>query len=104
MSKILIHPGEILRDELKERGISQLDFSTRTGISKTIINEIIKGKRNISPEYAVEFESVLEIDAIFWVNSQSAYSVANIKMKRENDYQRGYKDGMKDGLNTHHAP
>ena len=56
-----IHPGEILKDELDERDISQTSFATDTGIALTQLNEIVKGKRNISADYALLFEKLLDI-------------------------------------------
>ena len=42
-----VHPGEILREELLERGIKQKDFAQQIGVQATHLNEFIKGKRNL---------------------------------------------------------
>ncbi|WP_069660201.1 HigA family addiction module antitoxin [Arcticibacter eurypsychrophilus] len=78
-----IHPGEILNDELKYRGISQQDFSLETGISKTILNEIIKGKRSINADVALLIGKALQMDAKLWLNLQNNYDLdlSNIKEK-----------------------
>lgn len=80
-----IHPGEILNDELKDRGISQQDFSLQTGIAKTILNEIIKGKRSINADLALLIGKALNMDAILWMNLQNNYDLdlANIKQKTQ---------------------
>ena len=44
------HPGEVLKDELQARGISQKKFSSLIGVSYTMLNEILNGKRPISAE------------------------------------------------------
>lgn len=75
------HPGEHLEDELKARGINQSLLSEASGIPKTIINEIIKGKRGINAEYAVRLEVALEIDAEFWMTSQADYELAIARHK-----------------------
>ena len=72
---INIHIGKILEDELQTKRISQLELSKSSGIAKTIINEIIKGKRNMNAEYAVRLEISLGIDAEFWMNYQSNYDI-----------------------------
>jgi HTH-type transcriptional regulator/antitoxin HigA len=72
---INIHIGKILEDELQTKSISQLELSKSSGIAKTIINEIIKGKRNMNAEYAVRLEISLGIDAEFWMNYQSNYDI-----------------------------
>ena len=59
----LIHPGEILKDEIEYRGISQRKLAAQMGISPTLLNEILNGKRAVSAEYALLFEAALGIDA-----------------------------------------
>lgn len=75
----VIHPGEYIMDELVARNISQIDLANTTGIRKTIINEIIKGKRDINAEYAVKLENALQIDAEFWMISQMNHDLSKIK-------------------------
>ena len=58
-----IHPGEILKDEIEYRGISQRKLAAQMGISPTLLNEILNGKRAVSAEYALLFEAALGIDA-----------------------------------------
>ena len=47
-----IHPGEILREELLERGIKQKDFAQQIGMQPSHLNAFIKGKRNMSDDLA----------------------------------------------------
>ena len=47
-----IHPGEILREELQERGIKQKEFAQLIGVQPTHLNEFIKGKRNLNEDLA----------------------------------------------------
>ena len=58
-----IHPGEILKDEIEYRGLSQRKLAARMGISPTLLNEILNGKRPVSTTYALLFEAALGIDA-----------------------------------------
>jgi HTH-type transcriptional regulator/antitoxin HigA len=58
------HPGSILKDELDYRGISQKEFAQDIGMQKTMLNEIIKGKRAITAEIALSLEKSLEIKEI----------------------------------------
>lgn len=57
MSSMLIHPGEMLKDEIEARGITQKDLSKRMGVSYTVFNEILNGKRPITTEYALLLRS-----------------------------------------------
>lgn len=47
-----IHPGEMLKDELQARGISQRKFAAIIGVSYSVLNEVLNGKRPITTEYA----------------------------------------------------
>ena len=55
-----IHPGEILREELQERGIKQKDFAKQIGVQATHLNAFIHGKRNLNDDLAMKLESHLE--------------------------------------------
>jgi addiction module HigA family antidote len=69
-----IHPGELLKDELEARGISQARLAKEIGMSASLLNEIVRGKRAVTTEYALLFEAALGIDADFWLRTQAAYN------------------------------
>ena len=52
-----IHPGELIKDEIEYRGISQRKLALQMGVSPTLLNEILNGKRSVSTEYALLFEA-----------------------------------------------
>ena len=70
-----IHPGEILKDEIEYRGISQRKLAAQMGISPTLLNEILNGKRAVSAEYALLFEAALDIDAEPLIKLQVDYNI-----------------------------
>lgn len=70
-----IHPGEILKDELEARGISQRKFAAIIGVSYSVLNEVVNGKRPVTTEYALKIEVATGIPAHLWVNMQSAYDM-----------------------------
>lgn len=70
-----IHPGEILRDELEARGMSQRKFADIIGVSYSVLNEVINGKRPITTEYALKIEAATGTPACLWINMQSAYNM-----------------------------
>ena len=70
------HPGEFLREEIEERGISQTKLANETGIKVSLLNELINGKRDFTIEYALLMEAALGVDADFWINLQTNYSKA----------------------------
>lgn len=70
-----VHPGEILLDELEERGMSQSELATRLGVSAKHVNRIIKGRAGFSASFAVKLETVLGISAKFWLNVQANHDL-----------------------------
>ena len=68
-----IHPGEILREELQERGIKQKDFAQVIGVQSTHLNEFIKGKRNLNEDLAMKLERHLGIPFKTWMNLHNGY-------------------------------
>lgn len=70
-----IHPGEMLRDELETRGMSQKKFAGLIGMPYTAFNEIVNGKRPITTDTALKIEAATGIPAYIWINMQSAYNM-----------------------------
>ena len=67
------HPGEVIKDELEERGISQRKFADRIGIGYSVLNEILNGRRSISTTSALMFEAALDIPADSLLKMQMKY-------------------------------
>ena len=74
------HPGEMIKDELKERKMTQKQLATETGIKASVLSETINGKRSISLNVAIALEKALDIPADIWMNMQTQYDLdtANI--------------------------
>ena len=70
-----IHPGEMLKDELQARNISQRRFAELIGLSYSVLNEVINGKRAITTEYALKIEAATDIPANFWLGLQADYNM-----------------------------
>ena len=58
------HVGEVIKDELSARNMKQSELSELTGIQKSILNDVIKGKRSLTPEMALLLENALGISDI----------------------------------------
>ena len=70
------HPGEMLLEEfLKPLGISQSAFAVRLGISFPRLNEIIRGKRSVTPDTALRLAHVLGMSADFWLGLQQDWDL-----------------------------
>jgi addiction module HigA family antidote len=70
-----IHPGEIVKDEIEYRGISQRDLAAKMGVSYTQLNEILNSKRPVNTEIALLFEAALGLDPVTLINMQSGYNM-----------------------------
>ena len=82
---VATHPGEMIKDELKERGMNQKQLAVLAGIKPSVLNETINGKRSMSLSVAVALEKALGISSDIWMNLQAQYDLdsANI-VERDN--------------------
>jgi len=84
-----IHPGEILLEEfLKPMEISQYRVAKDISVPARRINEIVQGKRSITPNTALRLSKYFGLSERFWVNLQARYDLET------------EKDKLKDKLNT----
>jgi len=75
-------PGEILVEEfLRPLGLTQTAFADHLGVPVRRINEIVRGRRAVSPETAQLFSAALGTSAEFWMNAQSSYDLATHRIK-----------------------
>jgi addiction module HigA family antidote len=76
-NRISTSPGELLAEEfLKPLGITQTAFARHIGVSIRRVNEIVRGRRAVSPETAQLFAAALGTSAQFWMNAQASYDLA----------------------------
>ena len=83
-SYIPIHPGEIVKEELEYRGISQKHFAEVIDVSYTMLNDILNGKRPISTDFALMIEAATGISAELLVRMQLRYNLQVARSKTEN--------------------
>lgn len=77
-----VHPGLLLKEEIEYRGLTQKQLAKQMGVSYSVLNEILNGKRPISIEYALYIEAVLGIDAQLWIQMQADYNLQVAKSDR----------------------
>ncbi len=70
----IIHPGEMIKDEIEYRGITQKALAAEIGIPVSVLNEVLNGKRAVTTEYALLLEAALGIEADLWLKLQSDYN------------------------------
>ena len=69
-----VHPGEILSEELKERGLTQKAFAAMIGMRPSHLNELLHGKTNFTITIADKIQKALGIDSMSWMNLQTQYN------------------------------
>ena len=69
------HPGEILKDEIEYRGISQRKLAEQMGMQYSVLNEILNAHRPLTEKTALMFEAVLGVDAEPLMRLQLKYNM-----------------------------
>jgi len=84
-----IHPGEILLEEfLEPMSISQYRLAKDISVPPRRINEIVLGKRAITPDTALRLSLFFGLSERFWINLQSRYDIEVEKDKLENRLEK----------------
>ena len=69
------HPGEVLKDEIEERGISQRQLADSMGLAYSVVNEILNGRRALTAKTALMFEAALDVPADTLLFLQMKYNM-----------------------------
>lgn len=78
------HPGEVLLEEfLKPGRITQMAFAKKLGWTRARLNELIKGKRGITAEAALDLAKALGTSAKLWMNLQATYDLDQAMKRRK---------------------
>ena len=73
---IPVHPGRVLRRELKARDLSANRLAIELKLPSGRITDILNGKRGISPDTALRLGRFFGVSARFWLNLQTGYELA----------------------------
>lgn len=76
-----VHPGAILREELEVRGLSAAGFALKLRVPPQRIQEIVAGKRAITPETALRIGVALGTGARLWLAMQQAYDLRKAEVE-----------------------
>ena len=79
VSSMLIHPGEMIKDEIIARGITQKQLAVQMGVSYTVF---LNGKRPVTTEYALLLEAALGTPASIWIGLQADYNLQKAKQDK----------------------
>jgi len=81
------HPGEMLREDfMPDYGLSVSSLAKALGVSRQTVNELLRGRRAVSPEMALRLSRLFGNTAEFWLNAQRAVDLweAAKTIKRKN--------------------
>lgn len=79
-NRVPTHPGEILLEEfLVPMGQSQVALATHLGVPVQRINELVRGKRGVTPETAWLLAQAFDTTPQLWLNLQAAYDLARCR-------------------------
>jgi addiction module HigA family antidote len=78
------HPGEVLKDEIEYRGISQKKLAAEMNVSYTLLNEVLNAKRSVNTELALLIEAALDLPAEPLLKMQARYNM--LVTKRNNKF------------------
>ena len=73
------HPGEMLMEEfLKPLKMTQAELADKLGVSYPRVNELIHGKRGVTPDTALRLEQLFGMEAQFWLNLQLVWDLYHV--------------------------
>lgn len=75
MLKRAVHPGLVLKDELKERNITPTALARQIDVPPNRIGQIIAGKRSVTGDTALRLGRWFGTDPQFWLNLQAHYDL-----------------------------
>jgi addiction module HigA family antidote len=78
-----IHPGAVLKRELKKRGIKPIDLASEVGEHKQTISAILNERRGINANLSVKLAEYFQIDPSFYMQLQAAFEVQQILKRRQ---------------------
>lgn len=70
---IATHPGELMRDEMRERGLTQRQLATLAGLTPSMVSALVNARCNVTEDIAAALEKALGIPVVMWMNLQSQY-------------------------------
>ena len=81
MFKRVVHPGEILKDELEELGVTPTAFAREIDVPPNRVSQIIAGKRSITGDTALRFGHWFGVEPQFWMNLQTQFDLVAAEQK-----------------------
>ena len=81
MFRRVVHPGEILKGELAELGVTPTSFARQINVPPNRISQIISGKRSITGDTALRFGHWFGVEPQFWMNLQTQFDLVKAEQR-----------------------
>ena len=88
MPRIRNHPGEMLRAELRARGMSANQLALALRVPANRITAILRGERAVTAETAIRLGRFLGTGAAFWMNLQTAHDLSVVEVRQGEAIER----------------
>ncbi len=82
IKRLPTHPGDVLKEELESRGITQKKFSEILKVPYSQLNDILNGRRPVTTDFALMVEAALGINPEILINMQTRYNMMLSRRKR----------------------
>ena len=86
-----VHPGEILREELEELGMSAKAIARELGVPQNRISDILRGRRGITADTALRLARYFNTTPQVWLNLQKAYELRVAELESGKDIAKQVK-------------
>ena len=86
-----VHPGEILREELEELGMSAKAIARELGVPQNRISDILRGRRGITADTALRLARYFNTTPLLWLNLQKAYELRVAELEAGKDIAKQVK-------------
>ena len=85
LSPVVIHPGELVKDWMEEKGVTASEMALRAGLSETSVRRIVSGWEDITPGVAAALERATSISSTFWMRAQQFYEEDLVRLYDDKD-------------------
>ena len=84
MLKRAVHPGQVLKDELAELGVTPTKFARQIDVPANRVRQIVNGKRSVTGDTALRFGHWFGVEPRFWLNLQVHFDLVAAETKTGN--------------------
>ena len=82
MLRRAVHPGQILKEELAEAGITATEFARQIDVPANRVSQIVNGRRSVTGDTALRFGHWFGVEPEFWLNLQAHYDLVHADNER----------------------